>query len=390
MPADHARLTIAMVAGEASGDNLGAALVHQIRQLEPDCRFLGIGGPAMVAEGFSTLDDIERLSVNGIVDPLMRLPSLIRLLWQLRDHILDSDADCFVGIDFNFFNLLLAGMLRKRGIKTIQYVSPTVWAWRQGRVRKIARKIDLMMTLYPFETEIYQRYGIPVEFVGHPRAVEIPLDAGRAGFSDARQELEIADSSKVLAILPGSRSSEVNMSGRDFLAAARLLKHAFDVMLIPAANEKRAQQLRAMLAEYPDLASHARVLDGESRRAMTAADVVLVNSGTATLEAMLLRRPMVMSYRLGRLSYAIVSRMVRTKWFALPNILAREQLVPELIQDAATPENLAAAVLAQLEAGAADDLMQRFETIHVDLRQSDAPGAKAAEAVLRVCRATSR
>lgn len=378
-------LTIAMVAGETSGDNLGAALTRQLLATEPNIKFLGVGGPAMTAEGFTSSYDMEILSVNGFVDPILRLPSLIRLLFSLRDDILDSGADCFVGIDSNFFNLLLAGMLKKRGVKTVQYVSPTVWAWRSGRVKKIARSVDLMMTLYPFETEIYESNNIPVAFVGHPKANEISADEGSTKQLQARRDLNLPEQGELLAILPGSRGSEVKLSGRDFLSTAAHLSNRVDLFVIPAANERRHQQLSKMLADYPELEGKVRLIRGQSREVMTAADVVLVNSGTATLEAMLLRKPMVMSYRLGKLTYGIVSRMVTTDWFALPNILAKKALVPEFIQEA-DPAEMADAVQRLLGKEEHESLMKSFSDIHELLKCGSTPGRAAADAVLSLAR----
>ncbi len=379
-------MKIAMVAGEASGDSLGAALIREIKHLSPDVEFFGIGGPAMIAEGFRSEADIEWLSVNGFIDPLLRLPRLIRLLLIVRNQVLKNKVDCFVGIDFNFFNLFLAGLLHRRGVRTIQYVSPTVWAWRQGRVRKIARDVDLVMTLYPFETEIYARNNVSSEFVGHPRAMEITLNEGREMQGEARQALRLDGPGPVVAILPGSRRSEVALSGRDFLDTARLLAGRVKRFVIPAANAGRLRQLKEMLADYPDLGSKVRLVEGRSREAMTAADAVLVNSGTATLEALLLKKPMVMSYRLGKLSYAIVSRLTKTERFALPNILAGRDLTPEFIQDAAKPEDLARAVAVLLNAEDTTDLLAEFDRIHKMLQLGSRPGCKAAEAVLKLCK----
>lgn len=385
MPSGRRPRTIGIVAGEASGDNLGAALIREIQKLAPGTSFIGVGGPAMIAEGFSTEVDIETLSVNGFVDPLLRLPDLIRLLLNIRDKIIASEADCFVGIDSNFFNLLLSGMLHKRGIKTVQYVSPTVWAWRQRRIKKIAHSIDLMMTLYPFETEIYERNKIPVEFVGHPKADEITPRQGNLNKMSARRLLGIGETDKVVAILPGSRGSEVKLTGKDFLAAAALISDSVDKFVIPAANASRFLQLQGMLAALPELARKVLLIEGQSREVITAADVVLVNSGTATLEAMLLRRPMVMSYRLGKITYGIVSRLVHTDWFALPNILAGRQLVPEFIQDDADPRRLADAVLELLKADDLTELMAQFDEIHGMLKKNSDPGREAAKAVLQLC-----
>lgn len=377
-------LTIAFVAGEASGDNLGAPLLQALRQRHPDARFIGIGGPGMIEAGLECWTDIERLSVNGFVDPIKRLPELYRILIDTRDRILAEGVDCFVGVDFNFFNLLLERLLRRRGVTTVHYVSPTVWAWRRWRIRGIAKSVSMMMTLYPFETQVYEDNGIAVRFVGHPRADEIDPAAGDTGKHEARQALGYADSDALVAILPGSRGSEVKYTGPDFLAAAERLASRFPAVrfVIPAANDKRKSQIQDMtetLAANLDI----RIIDGQSTRAMQAADVVLVNSGTATLEAMLLKRPMVMSYRLGGVTYAIVSRLVTTPWFALPNILAQKQLVPEFIQDAATAEALADAVGAYLENPAPPALMAEFDRIHQLLRKDAA--SQAADAVLQAC-----
>ena len=378
-------LTIAMVAGEASGDNLGAALIKEITKSSPDVSFFGVGGPAMIREGFSSTVDIELLSVNGFIDPVFRLPSLIRLLFHLRDLILKSNVDCFVGIDSNFFNLLLEGMLRKRGVKTVHYVSPTVWAWRKRRIKKIARSVDLMMTLYPFETEIYEKNNVPVVFVGHPKAEEILPDDGKLNQAPSRDVLGISQDEIVVAIIPGSRAREVDLSGRDFLRTAVLLEDSVTHFVIPAANKNRYEQLASMLMEFPMLEGKVTLLLGQSREAITASNVVIVNSGTATLEAMLLRKPMVVSYRVGKITYAIVSRLVTTQRFALPNILAGKRLVPEFIQDAAIPSEMAMATKLLLLEKETDDLIAKFDDIHSILRKNANPGAEAAKAVLNLC-----
>jgi lipid-A-disaccharide synthase len=276
-------------------------------------------------------------------------------------------------------------MLHKRGIKTVHYVSPTVWAWRQRRIKKIARTVDLMMTLYPFETAVYEANNIPVVFVGHPKADEISPDEGRLNQVPIREQLGIAQDEVVVAILPGSRAREVDLSGRDFLATALLLRDSVTRFVIPAANQKRYEQLQIMLAEFPELDGKVTLLEGQSRQAMTASNVVLVNSGTATLEAMLLRKPMVMSYRVGKITYGIVSRLVTTEWFALPNILAGRSIVPEFIQDAAVPSAMAGAVRRLLDEKEASDVIATFDEIHRLLKKSGDPGAEAAKAVLGLC-----
>lgn len=366
-----------LVSGEISGDNLGAALMRSLKVSYPDASFVGVGGPQMITEGMSSECDIEELSVNGFIDPLKRLPTLLRILFKTRDKIIESNATCFVGIDFNFFNLLLAGMLKKRGIKTVHYVSPTVWAWRKGRIKSIAKKIDLMLTLYPFELDIYQKNNIKAVFVGHPKADEISLLEDPDKLVSVRKFYNIKENEKVVAILPGSRGSEVAYSAPDFLNAAEMMlaKQPNLRFLIPAANEKRKAQLNELLQ---DRRLPLELSVGDARNMMLAADVILVNSGTATLEAMLLKKPMVMSYRLGRFTYAIVSRLVDSKFFALPNILSQKSLVPELIQDDASPEALSSAVLSLLESVDHSGLLNEFDAIHRSLRKNAAKEAAAA------------
>ena len=378
-------LTIGLVAGEASGDNLGAALLHQLRARRKGLRLIGIGGPAMAREGLNSLVEMEALTVNGLVDPLLRLPALLRILLQVRDAILAARADCFVGIDFNVFNLALAGMLKKRGVRTIHYVSPSVWAWRQGRLRGIARKVDLMLALYPFEVGIYQERGIPVRYVGHPLAHEIAPKEGTAGQAAARRALGLPAKGQVIALLPGSRRHEAETTGKDFLQAAESLHGAVAGLVIPAANAARHAQLTAMLgAASPALQGKTRLVQGRARQALTACDLALVNSGTATLEAMLLRKPMVMSYRLGALTHALVARFMRTPFFALPNILAGRALVQEFLQKAAQPEAIAKAALHLLadKSKKRAPLMRAYDRIHRELKPGAAPGAAAADAVL--------
>ena len=382
-------LTIALVAGELSGDNLGAPLILAIKQVYPKAKFVGIGGPQMIAAGLESWTDIEDLSVNGFVDPIRRLPSLLRILLGTRDRITQIAPDCFIGIDFNFFNGLLEGMVKKRGIKTVHYVSPSVWAWRRGRIKSLRRNLDLMLTLYPFETQIYRDNGINVEFVGHPKADEISEVQRIDAKAEARKKLDLRFEAAiqvppVIAMLPGSRGSEVKLSAPGFLMAAQIISEQKpgSCFIIPAANQKRHAQMAGLIRQHaPQL--HIKLVMGESQTAMLAADAVLVNSGTATLEAMLLRRPMVMSYRLGSLTYAVVSRIVSIKHFALPNILANEKIVPEYLQSNATPEALANALLELLEDNEHPELMKRFARIHADLKRSS--GEVAARAILTLC-----
>ena len=379
-------VTFALLAGEISGDNLGVDLIRGLKARFPAARFVGVGGPAMISEGMESWFDINRLSVNGFVDPLKRLPDLIHILREMKRKTIESGALCFIGIDFNFFNLLLEGMLKKQGVKTVHYVSPTVWAWRKGRIKSIAKKVDLMLTLYPFELDIYRENGIDAEFVGHPKAYEYdPLD-GITGMPAAQEKYGVSHASHVVAILPGSRSGEVTHTGPDFLRAAIIVAEALpDAMfIIAAANEKRKQQIEQLIeleVGSQNTALKVNVVTGDAKVVMQAADLVLVNSGTATLEAMLLRKPMVMSYRLGKITYAIISRLVTTDYFALPNILSQKPLVPEYIQDAATPEVLADAMMALLKQPN-NELTAAFDEIHQGLRKNS--GEVAAQAIAKL------
>jgi lipid-A-disaccharide synthase len=358
-----------LVAGEASGDQLGSALMRALKSRYPDAVFTGVGGPAMIAEGLQPWFDMERLSVNGFSEPLKRLPELIRIFRGIKRRVLDQRSDCFIGIDFNFFNLLLEGSLKKAGIRTVHYVSPSVWAWRSGRIRRIKQNVDLMLTLYPFETQIYHDHDIPARFVGHPKAQQIEVGAGRANQTRVRQQRGIGNSALVIAVLPGSRASEVKLSLPDFIGAMTRLvqKRPGAIFLIAAANANRKRQIERILSEHRcNLA--VTVSEGDALDVMTAADGVLVNSGTATLEAMLLGKPMVMAYRLGWLTYQIVSRLVNIDYFALPNILSGKYLVPELLQDQANADDLADALCEVLEPARQAVLISEFATIHETLR----------------------
>ena len=340
------RLRIGIVVGEASGDILGAGLMTALRKHFPNAEFSGIGGPRMLALGFHSFFPQDRLAVMGLVEPLKRLPELLKIRAFLRDHFIANPPAVFIGIDAPDFNLTLEGDLKEKGILTAHYVSPSVWAWRQKRVHKIARSVDLMLTLLPFEAEFYQQHQVPVAFVGHHLADEIPLDVDQ---QTARNTLHIARDAKVVALLPGSRSNEVERLGQLFMETAVhcLRRNSALQFIIPAANADRYRQLHLQLSNYIDYPVH--LVNGQSQTVMAAADVVLMASGTTALEAMLLKRPMVIAYKLSWLSWAILSRMVKTPYVGLPNLLAGKKLVPELLQDDATPENMSAAVMHYFE-----------------------------------------
>jgi lipid-A-disaccharide synthase len=372
---------VGILAGEASGDNLGRGLMAALKARHGDVRFVGVGGPGMIAEGLESLVPMDRLAVNGFVDPVRRLPELIGILRRLLARFEAERPDVFVGVDFNVFNLLLERRLKRRGIATVHYVSPSVYAWRRGRIRRIARAADVLLTLYPFEPALYADTPVRAVYVGHPLADAIDPAAGdTAGRAAARRELDLPDDATVVALLPGSRLSEVGLMGELFLETARQVAAArADVhFVVPCVRPAIAAWLEAARADHPELELHA--YPGNARLGLTACDAALVKSGTSTLEAMLLGRPMVVSYRLGRVTYAVVRRLLRTPYVALPNILAGRALVPELLQDAATPTALAESLLAELDKSRSDpEYLQEFARLHALLRRD--ADACAAEAV---------
>ena len=370
-------MRIGVLAGEASGDLLGSRVLAALRARFPGLRVEGIGGPLMEAQGLQSMFPMERLSVMGLVEPLKRLPELLRIRREVYRHFAADPPDVFLGIDSPDFNLRLERRLRERGISTAHLVSPSVWAWRRGRIHTIKRAVDLMLCLFPFETGIYDQNGIPACFVGHPLADEIPRQVDRAA---ARRELGLDSTATVLALLPGSRAAEVRLLAPPFLQAARLLRQSDPALAfaLPAANAARRSELEHLLAAYRDL--DVTLVQGFSREVMAACDTALLASGTATLEAALLKRPMVVAYRMGALSWLLLRALVKTPYAALPNILAGRALVPELLQEAATPAAMATA-LGPLLAGepAATRQLEAFEGIQRELRQGF--GDRAAEAL---------
>ncbi len=374
------RLQIGIVVGEASGDILGAALMTELRQFFPDAEFSGIGGPRMLALGFHSYFPQDRLAVMGLVEPLKRLPELLRIRKFLRDHFIATPPAVFIGIDSPDFNISLEASLKTHGIKTVHYVSPSVWAWRQKRVHKIARSVDLMLTLLPFEAAFYEKYNVPVEFVGHHLADEIPTNVDKY---QARRDLGIPEHARVVALLPGSRSSEVERMGSLFMHAAVFCLEQDPGLLfyIPAANSDRYRQLHLQLNEYTDF--QVQLINGHSHQVMAAADVVLLASGTVTLEAMLLKKPMVVAYKMAPLTFKILSWLVKTPFISLPNLLANKLLVPELLQNEATPEKLSAAVMNYFEnPEQAESLIHTFAEMHGLLKRNASQRAATAIAKL--------
>lgn len=371
---------IALVAGEASGDQLGAGLLERLQALHPHAEFAGVGGDAMRAAGLDAWHDAGELAVMGLGEVLSHLPRLLALRRSLRRRLLAWRPDVFVGIDAPDFNLGLARDLKQAGIPTVHYVSPSIWAWRQGRAAKIGRSADRVLCLFPMEPAIYARHGVDARFVGHPMADAMPLQPDRGA---ARARLGLEAGVPVLAVLPGSRLGEIGRLGAIFLEAAARVREAVPHLqvVVPAANAACRAAIEALpVAGLP--ADALRVLDRQARDAMVAADVVLLASGTATLEAMLAKRPMVVGYRIAASTHAIVRGlgMLKVDRYALPNVLAGETLVPELMQDDCTPARLAEAVLAWLrDPAAVAALMPRFDAIHRDLRRD--ASVQAARAV---------
>ena len=341
-------MRLGVLAGEASGDILGASVAGELRRRHAHLELQGIGGSKLAEQGLASIHPMDRLSVFGIVDPLKRLPELLKVRRQAFQQQAQWRPDCFLGIDSPDFNLTLEAQLRARGLTTAHLVSPSVWAWRPGRVRKIAAAVDLMLCLLPFETRFYEGAGVPAVCVGHPlieELAELPSEAV------LRAKFELSGGTKVIAVLPGSRAGEVAslMAIYSETMVRLAAQHRNLHFLIPAANGDRRRQIEAVLAplELP-----ATIISGQGREAMLASDAVLLASGTATLEAMLLRKPMVIAYRMPWLSWQILSRMAITRFVGLPNVLAGREVVPELLQEAASPEQLVRQVEYVLERGA--------------------------------------
>jgi lipid-A-disaccharide synthase len=384
MAAGSQPLKIGIVAGEVSGDTLGAGLIRELKSRFPQAEFLGICGPQMEAEGGRSLVPMERLSVMGLVEVLGR----IRELFGIRDTLLqtftEEKIDLFIGIDAPDFNLRLDALLKPAGIPTVHYVSPSVWAWRQGRVEGIRQAVDLVLCLLPFEKKFYDEHDVPAEFVGHPLADSLPLTHDTAA---VRQRLGLEADVEYVALLPGSRGGEVNRIAAPLFAAAKLIreKRPQTRFIIPAINAARRADIARHLAEA---GLEAQVFDsslgaGVGRLVMGAADAVVLASGTATLEAMLLKKPMVVAYRLHWLTYLIVRWMANARFISLPNLLAGEELVPELIQQAATPGRIAAETLRWLEdKNYRENRLRHFTGLHESLRQN--ADVKAADAIARL------
>ena len=374
-------LHVGIVAGEASGDNIAAGLIHAIRERIPDAVFEGVAGPRMIEAGCFSLYPMERLSVMGLVEVIRHLPGLLAMRRGLRRHFMDAPPDIFIGVDAPDFNLALERQLKRAGIRTLHYVSPSVWAWRQYRVRKIAASVDCMLTLFPFEERFYHEQHVPARCVGHPMA---DLIAEQVDVAEARQHLGIRHRGPLVALLPGSRVSEVKRMAVPFLqAAAWCYERRIDMrFVVPLANAACRSAFEAVLSHTASRLP-VTLLDGQGLEAMAAADAVLLASGTATLECMLLKRPMAVAYRLSPLTYQIARLLVKTDSYSLPNLLAGEPLVKEFIQHEVTAERLGRELLSLVENPVrAAGLAEVFAGIHADLRRN--ASQRAADTVLQM------
>lgn len=381
---NHTPRRIALCAGEASGDLLGAGLIERLRERFPEAEFAGIGGQAMRDAGLDAWHDASELAVMGLSEVLRHLPRLLSLRRRFRKRLLAWQPDVFIGIDAPDFNLGLERKLKQRGIRTVHYVSPSVWAWREQRAAKIGRSADRVLCLFPMEPGIYARHGVDARFVGHPMADAMPLNPDRRG---ARSTFGLDDDVPVLAVLPGSRLGEIERLGAIFLDAAAKVAAQVEGLrvLVPAATPACRDAIERLLAASPLRAEQYRLLDGNARDAMVAADVVLLASGTATLEAMLAKRPMVVGYRIAESTYRIVKwlGLLKVDRYALPNVLAGQTIAPELMQDECTPESLANAVLAWFRDPAATTALEPlYRDLHLALRRD--ASASAADAIVEL------
>ncbi|KAA3627390.1 MAG: lipid-A-disaccharide synthase [Proteobacteria bacterium] len=374
-------LRVGIVAGETSGDLLGAGLIRAMRLQHPSIEFEGIAGPQMISEGCRALYPAEKLSLLGLVEVLGHLPEVLRIRKRLVKHFSHAPPDVFIGIDAPDFNLNLERHLRAKGIPTVHYVSPTVWAWRTYRIHSIARAVDLMLTVFPFEAEFYREHNIPVRFVGHPLADLIPLVSDRL---EARRDLGLSSRGQIVALLPGSRSSELKYLGSRFVATVDWCRQRKPNLgfIAPMASPKIRGMFEAFIAQY-DEKLPITLIDGHSREVMEAADVVLAASGTATLEAMLLKRPMVVAYRMAFLTQLMMRRLLKVPNFSLPNLLAGREVVQEFFQNDVDPEKLGPAVLSFLDnPDRTHELQETFAEIHFQLRKD--ASKQAASAVLEL------
>ena len=373
------QLTIALVAGETSGDILGAGLIRTLKKHHPNIKFVGIAGPLMQAEGCQAWYEMDELSVMGIVEVLGRLRRILAIRRDITKRLIDLKPDVFIGIDAPDFNLSLEGKLKQAGIKTIHYVSPSVWAWKQKRVFKIKRNTNLILAFLPFEKAFYDKFDVPCRFIGHKMADDIPLEPDQTAM---RQQLGIPVDCQCLALLPGSRHAEVTLLSEPFLKAAQLLRDKFPDLhiVVPLVNGKRRAEFEQIKAEIaPKL--NLQLLDGHAREAMIASNAAILASGTVALECMLAKCPMVVGYKMKAFTFWLAKKLIKTPYVSLPNILAGKEIVPELLQHDCTPENIANHVLPFLESDNTE-LKATFLALHKQIRCN--ADEQAAQAVLDV------
>lgn len=368
-------LRIGIIAGEVSGDILAAGLMQQLRTLYPDCQFVGIAGPCMQHIGIESLFDMDELAVMGLVEVLSRLPRLLKVRKQIIRYFLDNPPDIFIGVDAPDFNITVELKLKQAGIKTVHYVSPSVWAWREKRIYKMKAAADLTLAFLPFEKAFYDQHQVPCAFVGHTMADAIPLENDPV---PARLALGLDVDKPVLAVLPGSRHAEISMLAPVFLQTCRQLIAQFPTLqfVVPCVNARRRAEFETILAA-DGAGLPVSVIDGQARLAMTAADVILLSSGTATLEAMLVNRPMVVAYKVKPLTFWIGKKLVKIRMFSLPNLLAGKMIVPEFIQENCTPALLSQSVSHYLQSDNSE-LSQTFLHLHQKIRcNADVQAARA-------------
>ncbi|EJU9864943.1 lipid-A-disaccharide synthase [Vibrio vulnificus] len=372
-------LRIGIVAGELSGDTLGEGFITAIKAVHPDAEFVGIGGPKMIAQGCQSLFDMEELAVMGLVEVLGRLPRLLRVKAELVRYFTENPPDVFVGIDAPDFNLRLELDLKNAGIKTVHYVSPSVWAWRQKRIFKIAKATHLVLAFLPFEKAFYDKFNVPCEFIGHTLADAIPLESDKA---PARELLGLEQDKQWLAVLPGSRGSELKMLSQPFIETCKKLKQVFPELgfVVALVNQKRREQFEQAWKEYaPEL--DFKLVDDTARNVITASDAVMLASGTVALECMLLKRPMVVGYKVNAFTAFLAKRLLKTQYVSLPNILSDSELVKEYLQEACTPENLFVEV-SNLLASDNQTMLDKFAEMHHWIRKD--ADQQAANAVLKL------
>ncbi|NMH59702.1 lipid-A-disaccharide synthase [Alteromonas ponticola] len=374
---------IGIVAGEPSGDVLAAGLIRELKAIFPDAVIEGIGGDNMQAQGCRSLFDMETLSVMGLTEVLSHLPAILKIKKQLVEHFVNNPPDVYIGVDAPDFNLRVEAELKKHAIKTVHYVSPTVWAWRENRIHKIAKATNRVLGLFPFEHVVYDRYKVPYSYVGHTMADIIPLKPDRHA---AREQLDLSQDATMIAVLPGSRGGEVKTLLPSFVATIKkVLSTKPDALfVIPAVNQRRFEQINDFLQiNAPELIGNSiQILHGKAREAMIASNAILLASGTATLEAMLCKRPMVAAYKLAPLTYRIMQRIYKAKYFSLPNLLADERIIPELLQSEVNPNNMARYLLHFLKQDNTQ-LIEKFTALHQLLKQNaDKQAAKAVAEVI--------